>query len=254
MAQRVYIDEEDELLPPPPPPGAFDTSGLPIDPPVEGFQNLGQVYGTSTSNAFTAEQDRARLQSMAPKDLMAIQKAQAEAEQAAIRFAGQQKYRKLIADGAKPEEALRLAAPDLFWNNPAGLASAIRSTRPETPFNPTVTDIEGGRLIQTGPNRVQFDRTRPPAMPPDVKAKQDILKNQLRSMTSGPLGIAADPVAVKALEEQILSNSTNWMNQANPPAPAERKLTKDLAADFLKMAKGDKDQARKLARDAGYTF
>ena len=33
-----------------------------------------------------------------------------------------------------------------------------------------------------------------------------------------------------------------------------KKLDEATAADFLKQAKGDKDKARKLARDAGYTF
>ena len=43
-------------------------------------------------------------------------------------------------------------------------------------------------------------------------------------------------------------------NSVAAPPPSSIPLTRDKASEFLKQANGDKDKARKLAKDAGYTF
>jgi hypothetical protein len=48
--------------------------------------------------------------------------------------------------------------------------------------------------------------------------------------------------------EKLLSS------EAGSPSLGKGKLTPDQAKDFLRQAGGDKDKARKLAKDAGYSF
>lgn len=250
----MTIDEE-LILPP-----AVDTSGVPVNPPAEGFQTLGQVEGTATSNAYLAELEAERLRNMDVRTRIALANQAQKAEEQAMKFAGQQEYQQLISGGATPEEALRRTAHKIFYNSPAGLTSAIRATRPQEEFVPKVTPIEGGRTIQLGPQRFQYEPDRAPVMPPEVKAQQDILKGRLRALQTGPMGPFADKAAVADLERQIVEGSTNWMSRPNIPASAPisptaaRNLTRELAADFLKQAKGDKAKARQMARDAGYSF
>lgn len=204
-------------------PVALDTSGNPIPPAAEGFQNLGQVYGTSTNNAYTAEQDQNYYNSLLPAQRSRQFRDEQLAETAAMRYAGQEKFRQLIAGGARPEEALRVAAPELFWNNPAALTSAIRFTKPQPEFNPTLIPVEGGRVFRQGPNSAQFIPNPKPVMPPDVAANQKILTERLKAMRSGPLALAADPNEVGKLEQQIVEGSTNWMGRGTSPAATEEK-------------------------------
>lgn len=206
--------EEDLLMP-----EALDSQGYPVNPPAEGFQDLGQVYGTSTSNAFLAEQEANRVLNMNTRERIAMANQRAKSEEMAMRLAGQMEYEQLVSGGAKPEEALRRVAHKLYFNSPTGLASALRATAPREQFNPSVTKIEGGRLIQTGPNRVQYDRDRPLQMPPEVKAQQEVLKNKLRAASSGQGALVADPKEVAELERQYVEGSTNWMGRAEMPKP-----------------------------------
>lgn len=214
--QPVYPDE---LLP-----VARDTSGDPVDPmPDQHFQMLGPVYATSTDNAYTAEQAAQQYNGMSPLERQRILRAQQEYEQAAIRYAGQRKFRSLVEGGAKPEEALRVAAPELFFNDPKALTSALRFTKPTPTFEPQMMPTSGGRIFMAGPNRAQFIADKAPIMPPDAKANLDILKNRLKTKTTGPLAIAADPKEVSALENEIVNASTNWMGRASPQPEAEKK-------------------------------
>lgn len=209
--QPVY--PEDEIIDPRQLPGAYDTSGVPVNPPAEGFQMLGEVQGTSTNNAYIAEQEAERIRRMSAKE-------RAEAEQAAIRFAGQQKYRQLIQGGAKPEEAMKLAAPEMFWNNPNALVASLRATRQVTPFEPSVIERNGVKFAVTGPNRASVIPPPKPVVekqPPDSVINQKLLMERLKALRSGPLAIAADPNEIASLEKQLLEGSTNWMGHASAP-------------------------------------
>lgn len=218
--QPVYPDElypVDEARPRMPN-AAYDTSGMPVDPPTEGFQNLGQVYGTSTNNAYTAEQDRELARYQAAK---MTEDQRAKVEQRARQYSGLRKVQQAIAGGAKPEEAVWLAADDLFGGSPATLPNLIRSTRTTPQFTPSMIPAEGGKVFIGGPNRAQFIADKAPTMPPDVKANAKILEGRLHALQTGPLRLAADPKEVADLENQLLVNSTNWQSRASAPKSAE---------------------------------
>jgi hypothetical protein len=227
--QPIYAEED--ILDPRQLPAAYDTSGVPVPPSPEGFQLLGEVQGSALSNAYLAEQEAQRRQAMTAKE-------RADAEQAAIRFAGQQKYRALIDGGAKPAEALRLAGPELFWNNPAGLVSSVRATREATPFEPSVVNRNGRDFAVTGPNRAQLITPPKQVMPPDVAMNQKLLMEELKRKTTGPLAIAADPKEIAGLEQRLLEGSTNWMKA---PVTAPASPATDAANDALPLPKTEAD-------------
>lgn len=263
---RLYL--EDEIIDPRPRVSAYDTSGVPVPPPVEGFSTLGQVQGTATSNAYIAEQDRRQFQEMTPNQ-------RAEAEQAAIRFSGQQKYRALIEGGAKPAEALRLAGPELFYNNPTALVNSIRATREVTPFEPSVIERGGTKFAVTGPNRAEVIKPErvTPKMPQENVDQRRLLDAEIRSLTSQltelqpkvgdktelalnpklPAQVADLTARLQSAKDRYLNFGTNWI--ANPnPNPAPKVLTREIAAQLLRDAGGNKEAARKLAREAGYAL
>lgn len=192
---------------------AYDTSGVPVPPSPSGFQMLGQVEGTSTSNAYLAEQERERQR-------LLTEKQRADAEQAAIRFGGLQKYRSLIAGGATPQEAMRLAGTEMLFNHPSALAVHSRSLQEKSPFTPSVKNIDGRNYenLREGVWTPQKNATAAKeVMPPDLKMRQDLLREELKRTTSGPLGVAADPKVVADLERKLMEGSTNWMGKAEAP-------------------------------------
>jgi hypothetical protein len=195
---------------------AVDTSGFPVNPPQEGFQTIGEVQGTSTSNAYMAELEAERLRQMSTRERIAMANQRVKAEEQAMRFAGMQEYQQLLDGGSAPEEAMRRVAHKLYYNAPSGLASILRATRPEEEFTPEFTDVEGGRVFRSGRGRSQFLPDKPPVMPPEVKAKQEVLKAKLSALTSGPLA-GTRTKEVDDIGRQLVENSTNWMGQATGP-------------------------------------
>jgi hypothetical protein len=215
--------EEDLIYPP-----AVDTSGFPVNPPREGFQSLGEVQGTATSNAYLAELEAERQRQMSTRERIAAANQRVKAEEQAMRFAGMQEYQQLLAGGSAPEEAMRRVAHKLYYSSPTGLASILRATRPEPEFAPGFEEVEGGRVFKSGPQRAQFIPDKPPVMPPEVKAKEFALKSRLNALTSGTFaGMKTNEIA--DIERKLVENSTNWMGQAAGPRPPATSTTTQAA-------------------------
>lgn len=116
------------------------------------------------------------------RDSSVMDQRQMEAETAARRFKGAQLYSSLREGGATDAEAFRLAAPDLLFNDTRGLLRTIPKTT--APFMPEMTDVEGGRLLRRGPNSVQFIPARNPVVPPEVKAGQLTINEEIKAITA----------------------------------------------------------------------
>jgi len=83
--------------------------------------------------------------------------AQKEQDRAnAVRWEGQQDYSTLVASGVPHEEALRRTAHKLFFNEPAGFAQVLRATAENQTINPRMVNVEGHKLLQTGPRSYQL--------------------------------------------------------------------------------------------------
>lgn len=163
--------------------------------------------------------------------------AAAMAEMRARQFSGQQKYRKLLEGGATPEEAMRLAGPDLFYNDSKGLLASIKGSTPRplrSSLNPEVTNVDGVKMYRTGPNSFAQARPEIPAKPPpETVAGQKILTGQITDarnvLERAEKAVAEDRSDVNAvnaalrarsklrgLEENFMRGSTNWMERPTP--------------------------------------
>lgn len=80
----------------------------------------------------------------------------------AIRWQGQQDYQALVESGVTPEDALRRTAHKLYFNEPSGVASLLRATKPETAWEPSEKVVGGRRGLMTSPNSIIY--------PPEEKA------------------------------------------------------------------------------------
>jgi hypothetical protein len=116
-----------------------------------------EIFATSTDNAYIAEID-------------------------AIRRRGEEKYRRLIADGARPEEALLLAAPDLFSGNSRAVSSVLRnvgkpSARPA--YEPSFQETPYGTLFRSGEGSARILERKES---PEVIARRKMLGTQIEAM------------------------------------------------------------------------
>lgn len=59
---------------------------------------------------------------------------------------------------------------------------------------------------------------------------------------------------VSSTDERDVFGTPGGGKPLSPPTASQGKLTKEKASEFIKLANGDKDKARKLAKDAGYDF
>lgn len=223
---------------------------------LPGSENLTALPGGGYNQAYAAEE----LKRQQEGDPVAVQQA--------IRLQGLRKYQKLVADGASNSEALRLSAPELYFNHPQATALATRDV-PQL-RTPTISQIpiKGGTALFVDDKYRTTLREPRPQMPPDVRFQigdvsseiQDIQRQirDARDPLKGALLSPADKTKLetrlKELQSSRMNLSTNWQDRITPPPAETKKLTKEIAADLLRQAKGDKELARKLARDAGYEF
>jgi len=136
---------------------------------VPGSENLPALPGGGYNQAYAADE----LKQQSGGNPHAVQEA--------IRLQGLREYEKLIAGGATNSEAMRLAAPKLYFNHPQAMNSAMKFAG--TGIEPKVTAIpvpggtavfdSNGRLHSVVKNPIQ--RAAPvvkDVVPPDVKQLQ----------------------------------------------------------------------------------
>lgn len=140
-----------------------------------------------------------------------------------------------------------------------------QSAIPKPDFEAKVRTIDGHQVVQLGPNHYQYlgKENQDKAVPPSVLERiyTHEISDAKEALDELPDNNKPDTVAKRtALQQQITDSRakrraiTGATESAAPAAAAIKKLDKALALDFLKQAAGDKEKARKLARDAGYEF
>jgi hypothetical protein len=153
-----------------------------------------EIFATSTDNAYLAEID-------------------------AVRRRGEEKYRRLIADGARPEEALLLAAPDLYAGNSRAVSSALRnvgkpSARPS--YEPSFQETPYGTVFRTGAGSARLLEQKES---PEVMARRDMLGNQIKALQKAQ----ADPVMGRMVDAKKLAEleSQYWgtFQKSSTPQP-----------------------------------
>lgn len=253
--------------PPAGPPMGFEPVWSGSSPGAIDLENASRiperVYGTALDNAYLAEQ---RGQSMLdPRYAIAQAKLRVQAEEEAVRFAGQKEFEQLVSGGATPEEALRRTASKLFWNHPDKMAMALSRTPAPgaVPHELNAIPItSGGEQIGNavyGPggklHSTQF--SNPHRTPPDVVASQKVLSGEIdglerdlnrqrKAMEDDPNNSELARAALNTqqrltdLRQQYVAGSTNWMGRPSTPprvdlptaAPATSTATAEAKSPF----------------------
>lgn len=135
----------------------------------------------------------------------------------AMQWQGQQDYQTLTDSGVDPAEALRRAAPKLFFNNPVGLVRAVRSLQ-EKPQGKVVT-IEGERFIDNAGRLIRI-----PKAPVDPTEFVDVITKDATGRTIR----RKVPAAQQAAEEKAqgiadaqaaynaAKSATGWFGMSRP--------------------------------------
>lgn len=200
---------------------------------------------------------------------------QLKLEAAAQRYKGQQMYASLIKNGATPAEAIRLAGQDLFANNPTGLVNAVVRSQPRpVPLQRMLKGQPTRAALAQEDNIKQEIRSlretlsggRYGAMAAPKGGDKKQIEDRLRALEAERVRVLDRPEFNPNVDQTGYSRIRNEMEsdpiqrpaiiaQEQPVAPSTPKeLTTEIAKEFLRLAAGDKNKARKLAQDAGYSL
>lgn len=198
----------------------------------------------------------------------------------AIRFQGMQEYSNLINAGKPHSEAYKQTFKKLYYDNPMELIDAqakMEALESRRNFKPTLEKFGEFNLMRMSPDggyqNLGRDSEDKPFKPDPAQtkiagkefdlAKTYVEKNPDDFAGRARLGLASDALRDsyrEPIENDPTANArTGELRLAEreltrPAAVAAKQLTKDVALQFLKQAKGDKGLARKLAKEAGYAL
>lgn len=205
---------------------------------------------------------------------------------AARTLAGMQEYNALVASGVPKDKALMQAAPNLFYNQPEKLTTALHQLGLEQQAQRTASALDLSRQAQQRHNAdtlAEMRRYHDYQMNKPGTSKLFHVGNSLVRVnpdgTQETLFTSNDPSKLDAWEHSELVAGVNRAFQATKDMDdplvkdAQDKLEKfnkrvrsggktavpkpllrAQAMEFLQQANGDKEKARALARDAGYTL
>ena len=123
--------------------GSFDLGAVPPDLIRTPEQSAAAYASRDQYNAELARAERNRFDEQMQQDPQAVQQA--------VRMKGLLKYQQLVRDGANPAEAIRLAAPELYFNHPQATVQATRMATPVlTPSISTVAVPGGTAVLNNG--------------------------------------------------------------------------------------------------------
>lgn len=197
------------------------------------------------------------------------------ADNAQRKFEARQRYDMLIARGTSPKEALGIAMQTM-WQKPMTAAEQARISmqdralklreqpRPQAKIERVEYDGRKATKI-TNPNgtvSMQFDPPVASVKPPTMSTAATLLRAAENMRPSDPMR-----AMVMNQASNILAGAQSPAAPTQPqPTPqpavsapqisAQKKgaPTKDQAREFLRLANGDKQEARRLAKIAGFDF
>lgn len=197
---------------------------------------------------------------------------QLKLEAAAQRYKGQQMYAALIKDGATPAEAIRLAGSDMFASNPSGMVNAVMRSQPRpSPIQravpgrvPPGVKAEEANIVARLSEKRRGLRGKQVAgmLMPLEEAERAALEQEIAGLEQSRVRLLSDPAFNPNVDQVGYARIRGGMESepiARPAispqvAAAPKELTADVAKEFLRLADGNKEKARKLAKDAGYVL
>jgi hypothetical protein len=196
-----------------------------------------EIFATPESNAFTAEQ----------------MLAGGDAATELLRRRGTAKYQQLVKDGAKPEEALLLVAPDLFAGNPTALSRAINvATKKPTAnseYEPSFTQTPFGTVFRAGPGSARLLENKES---PELLARRRLLESEIKGLQNPRDMLAAveakSPEAKARLEALKQEYWGTFPRQSTPMAPASIASEPDAGTFYAGAAEGEPTPSRSRGR------
>lgn len=186
----------------------------------------------------------------------------AEAIQQAIRYQGLRKYQKLVGDGASPSEAIRLSAPELYFNHPQATALATRDVASlGMPSISTVPIGDGGNEALFVGNKYRTTLRNPPVKDPikdlEVKEANEAVTQAMRNLSNLQrqpfyLQDAAAIKEAKGLVESTRENRRNLIRGHSAPKPPPSEETPDQIRNAWKSGKISREEAVKKLNALGY--
>jgi len=218
-------------------------------PQMRAQAALAQQQNQRDAQAFPLEQQYKQAQISAEQERAGASRAQQDYNRARIAGLSNQQdmssimpvVQKLMS-GQKPEPEELQAASSAMLSSPQGRTMAMKmleqvtKPQPQHVTRPGDVVMQGGQPVYT--NNV-----------PLPLSGQNLLSILESGQTNAPQFHAAQQMLNQRLQLPQMSQQTNAMPQAGTKV-----VTPEIAAQFLQQANGNKDVARQLARQAGFTF
>lgn len=160
--------------------------------------------------------------------------------QQAIRVRGTLKYNRLIADGATPQEALRLTANELYFNHPAAQVSAMNHAM--TSEIPQISEVPltGGTAILANGKYRAFNRI---PTPKDLVAELDRIEGTegvtqaMKDYNAALKNPLFDPAKLQALKDAIpaaqAKRRASTRGTPMPPPAEDAQAPSQVDIEFL---------------------
>lgn len=192
--------------------------------------------------------------------------ARKKAEMEAVRYSGMSEFDSLVKAGLEPMEAFRRTGSKMFHGDPEGF---LKFQMDNIIPRPSVEEIDGEQFANFGGRWQRLPPRKDPLADLDrYMAKRDYeasmkafteSKKPIKDKDGNPVEdhVKVAETARKArLSEEALRKATAPKNPlvSATPTSESKKITKEIALEFLKQAKGDREAARKLAKESGYSF
>lgn len=224
-------------------------------------QSRMQMQAEENQRAHLMEQQRLEVEKAYKDQQLAMQKQeldqatkinQIKIQDAAQRMSAQKAYQDFVNAGGDPTEGMLKYGMQLGLDSSGFYNLAAKAAAAKHPFVPSEMTTAGGtRLVQLSPNRFEVAPTDNKKL--DEPTKLD-LQDAYRELDEARKAVVSD-TNPKHKEQNRLNVATALARVHSIVSPNSKlPLTKELAKQFLAQAKGDKEKARQLARDAGYDF
>jgi len=215
-----------------------------------------------------------------------------KAVSAAIQFQGLRGYQEALKAGEPAEKALTKYGPMMFYSRPTAFGPAVRAVRPPqlTPYQEAVLEERKQKALQPPPLDIRSGERgeivgvnratgevrmlkegspallKPPPLSLDQKAEAALATKQFQKASeelesTKPVaagffrsGNAKEIEAIQKKRDEARGKLQSLSNRGDIFDGSEKKLDLNTAKELLNRAGGDKDKARKLAKELGYTF
>lgn len=227
-------------------------------------QSRMQMQAEENQRAHLMEQQRLEVEKAYKDQQLAMQKQELDQatqlnklkiQDAAQRMSAQKAYQDFVNAGGDPTEGMLKFGMQLGLDSSGFYNLAAKAAAAKHPFVPEEMTTPGGvHMVKRSPTAWEVIPEN--KVPKEDYAHKKELDDAYKELDEGrkAYDAATDPQTQANISVRI-AHALGRIKAATTVVPKSRMpLTKELAKQFLAQAKGDKEKARQLAKDAGYDF